>query len=204
MTAEQFIITAYALKSASEFEELDNTAHIQQEPPISRRARKAYENGPGEGNLWEFFKSDLGRYLERSPVVSEEVALNYATLIRDTMLNPRPSETEWHDEYRPHKLCTRLVAKELKRREDGSGPKEKKKTREECILDTAAEIRETFVLARDAIDRVYYYDENRGRYEFAASALHDPQRAAIDGAVGLQHSLSLVRGASIWTRRCGT
>ena len=37
----------------------------------------------------------------------------------------------------------------------------------------------------------------------AADAVHDPQRAAADGAAQLQHPLSLVRGPGTWTTACG-
>jgi P4 family phage/plasmid primase-like protien len=168
VSPEDFLGRALAIRSLMDFDEAEDPGpeKMQAPSPEKARPRKAYENGPGEGNRRNFFNSELARYLESVPVVSEEIALNYCAMIRDTMLDPRPTEKEWHTEYRPAKISARLVAKELKRREDGRGPKAKKKSREECIIEAKAEIQENFILARDAIDRIYYYNAELGRYEF--------------------------------------
>ncbi len=164
LSAEEFLARANAIRSIAAFTDEEEPAHAQVQVSDRQRAakRKDYENGPQEGNRRNFFNSELARYAEGVPEISEEILLVYANLIRDTMLHPRPTEMEWHREYRPGVYCKKLVSKELKRRSDGNGPKAKKKSREACIIEANAVIQEDFILARDAIDHIYFYVADSG------------------------------------------
>jgi P4 family phage/plasmid primase-like protien len=155
MTAEEFLDDAGHLKA--------NTFIVEHANDHAARPKKAYENGGGEGNRFNYVKSEIARYLAAHPRSNFEQLASYAEFVRENVLDPRPDDATWN-EWRIPKLLHKLLGKQSEKGERDEP--ERAKTRDELILDTVTEIRANSIIAVDAVKQVHEYNAALGRYEF--------------------------------------